>query len=164
MHITAVLDLKAAYDSVPRKSIHEVVRTSQCDQVMDMVFFALQPITVTTQGDKTRKTGTIAKGVCQGKPLSPTHFNMYMDTMSIWLRRKGRRCARTRELTTQPWQMTIFADDVKIQTKDENMMQHLLTGTIEPAEEHRMTRNAKKCTILRKEGNTHARLLVTNGQ
>lgn len=72
--------------------------------------------------------------------------------------------ARTRDPTAQLWQVTTFADDVKIQAGDVNMMQHLPTAATERAEENVMTRNAKKCTIVTQDGNTQEPPLVIGGK
>lgn len=76
MKITAVLDLKSAYDSVPKENLYKTVEASQNDQVMSMILFALQPVTLTTRGERSGTTAKIAKRVCQGLSLSPKLFNM----------------------------------------------------------------------------------------
>lgn len=55
MIVTALLEIKAEYDSVSKKKLYEVVKTSQNDQVVSVVRFALQPVTVTTQAEKSEK-------------------------------------------------------------------------------------------------------------
>lgn len=52
MHVTAVLDLGSAYNSVHREKLHSVVPASQNNKMMAMVCFALQPVSVTTQPQK----------------------------------------------------------------------------------------------------------------
>lgn len=164
MEVTAVLDLKAAYDSVPRDQLYKVAQKSQRGEVMSMIGFALQPVRTITQGDSSGKVGTIAKGVCQGSPLSPTLFNMYVDTMPKWIQDSVEPPTNATNRGEREWQMTLFADDVKLQAKDERLMQRLLTAATKWAHRYEMTWSAGKCTIVRKNEQTEADTLEIGGQ
>lgn len=149
MDISAVLDLRSAYDSVPREHLYKVAESSLERRTMNMIGFCLQPVKATTQGDRSKTKGTIARGVCQGSPLSPTLFNVYMDTLPAFLWEKVRSTANGKQTTEQAWQMTLFADDVKIQAKDDKVLQRLLDAASGWACKYGMTWNSSKCTIIR---------------
>lgn len=80
MAVTAVLDLKSAYDSAPRNKLHDTLKSKLTNNIIRMTKLAIQPVTIKTQGDKTNTVASIGKEVCQGSPLRPTLFNIYMNT------------------------------------------------------------------------------------
>lgn len=145
---TAVLDLKSAYDSVPRKVLMEVAARRLESDVLSAIRFALQPVHIKTIGTTTGKTGIIAKGVCQGSPLSPTLFNIYMDTLP---NRLGKNNGTTQMETTcifptapEPgprpaWNLTMFADDVKVQAVNSRILQERLVEASDWAVRHGLT-------------------------
>ena len=69
---TAVLDLKAAYDTVPRDKLMTRVKRHLDPDLTDMVALSLQPNTIVTKGDRTGYKGMVTRGVAQGSSLSPT--------------------------------------------------------------------------------------------
>lgn len=66
LQYTAVLDLKGAYDAVPRDKVMQRVRKKLTPLLANMTALALQPATVTTRGDETHATAEISRGVTQG--------------------------------------------------------------------------------------------------
>lgn len=92
-----------------------------------MTALTLQPLMVITEGDKKEKTAWITWGVTQRSPLSPTLFNMYIDSYTesmekegfVWSRSNGR----------ERWEVTLLVNDVKIQTTSENLMNTSLRGS-----------------------------------
>lgn len=155
MGITAVLDLKSAYDSVPRDKLIATVKSRTNPTILAAVQSMLQPVRIKTQGTTTQKTGIIARGVCQGSPLSPMLFNIYMDTLADTLRGRkrlqpmGTTCTSSRDIgLSRRWDLTMFADDVKVQAETEVVLQPLLNTLATWAKEHGMTWNVNKCHIV----------------
>lgn len=128
--IMASLDLKSAYDLVRRQKLHEITAEAPPADIRSAINFALQPIEIKTQGDQSRMTGTVARGVRRGAPLSPTPFNLCMDTLpkplhttqaAVTPLTKGSPCT-----ASQHWNITMFAGDVKIQSRNPKILQQLL--------------------------------------
>lgn len=82
LKLAAFLDLTSAYDPVSRKLLLKIATRSLPADLLGAVSFVLQPIKIQTQGKPTRKTDSINSRVSQGSLLSPTLFNLYMDTLS----------------------------------------------------------------------------------
>lgn len=151
MGSTAILDLKAAYDSVLRRKLYRVIQESLDRETTDMVAFALQPVASETQGDTTRKRGTISKGVCQGSPLNTTIFNMYMDKLAqrVTAHMNHGNWPGTKE---EEWNITLLADDVKARAKQDVFPQRILYQAAEWSQHSGMRRNISKCSTTRSEG------------
>ena len=79
---TAVLDLKSAYDAVRRDLIFERCAKVQPNHTTAMISYTLQNVTVTTAGDDTKTEAKIDSGVTQGRPASPTLFNIFVDSLA----------------------------------------------------------------------------------
>lgn len=112
MRSTPIIDLKAAYNSVPRKKLYRTIQERLDRAATDMVSSGLQPVTIETRGDTTGKRGTISKDVCQGWPLSPTIFNMYIDKLIQRVTAHVNQGSKPRSKKRE-WNITLFADDVK---------------------------------------------------
>lgn len=78
--VTAVLNLKSAYDPVPQDKLFGVIARALDDNLGDIVTLVIQPVTIKTQGDNTGNSAEISMGVRRGFPLSHTLFNMFMDS------------------------------------------------------------------------------------
>lgn len=142
----AILDLKQAYDSVPRNILMEVVTRKLKENPAHMVALTLQKIDITTNGDEIETRGTISRGVTQGSPLSPTLFNLYMDTLSVDLDQT--KLGPNRERLN--W--TLFADDFKMQAKTPQHIQRGLEGVETWAVLKEMKWSPPKCFILEPPG------------
>ncbi len=80
--VKAVLDLKAAYDRVPRDTLMQEIRKRISSNVTAMISHSLQESTFTVAGDMTKTKGYCRRGVPQGSLVWPTLFDMLMDTLA----------------------------------------------------------------------------------
>ena len=134
---TAVLDLKSAYDSVPRDILMRRVRRRLHPSTADMIALELQPMTIVTKGDASCSTAQISVGVPQGGKSSPPLYNVYMDSFAEHI-----------DSADLDVKVSMFADDVKLQAKCPQDLQRALDVSTEWARAHKMTWNVKKCHIL----------------
>lgn len=146
--LTAVLDLKAAYDSVPRDKLLSQVQQRTNHNTTNMVAMALQPIHAMTKGDDHMHMVIMSRGVPQGSPLSLTIINLYMDWYIEALTVSMKNTYGEINATRQLWSCVLFADDVKLQAKSHAMLQHMLTFSEKWAKEAGMNWNDSKCTVL----------------
>lgn len=149
MRIAAVLDLKSANDTVPRRTLQRVLESSLDASTVNMTSLMLQGVTIRTQGDKTGTLAQVARGVCQGSPLSPTLFNIYMDTYVDWLKTKVQTVSQPSQYSpASNWNVTLFADDVKLQGKDGNTIQKLIAESELWAKQFGREWNVNICNVL----------------
>ena len=144
----AVLDLKSAYTEVPRDKLIEVISPRLTSNTTNMITLCLQPLLIQTKGDHSKKQGLQTRGVTQGSPLSPTLYNLYMDTYPQQLR-------QTTSGEMKSWSVDLFADDVKLQTTKPETLQTLLDTSTKWADDMGMTWAPQKCTIITPKDETH---------
>ena len=104
---TAILDLKSAYDSVPREKLMQKVRHKLSSHTASMIALELQPMTIVTKGDLSATTAIVSRGMPQGASSSPPLYNVNMDSYPEKI---------TSELGDEV-HIQLFADDVKIRSK-----------------------------------------------
>lgn len=161
---TAVLDLKGAYDSVPRNRLCQTLKNRVDHNTLNMINLTLQTVNIKTQGDESGHEGQVSKGVCQGSPLSPTLFNVYMDTFEEWLIGHLQTSGQDIRGLREKWNVTLFADDVKLQAQNPALLQQLLVAATEWAEAYGMTWSIRKCAILKRSDNTTEQKQEMNGE
>lgn len=145
MPVTAILDLRAAYDSVPRKLMWEIIEERLDPNLAKMGAMALQPLEGKTKHDQTDQKAEVEIGVPQGSPLSPTLFNIFMDTYAEAITEKMNT---SNEPDSQRWACCLFADDVKLQACSREAMKQLLDISEKWARKMGMCWSPKKCHIL----------------
>ncbi|PXF39484.1 hypothetical protein BWQ96_10831 [Gracilariopsis chorda] len=111
MPFTAVLDLKKAYDTVPRDKLMQIVEQKLPKHIANMIAYLLQPTILRTARDNTSKEGkddnVVRIGVLKGDPPSTTLFNMYMDKYAEQI------LPHTKHYRNRNYGLIMFADDVK---------------------------------------------------
>lgn len=152
--IAAVLDLKGAYDNIPRDKLVTVLEQRLTDTTAAMVTTTLRPGRIRTKGDASQRTGTVSRGVEQGSPSSPTIFNIYMDTLAERLERAMTTFAQHHPQERTEWSMTMFADDVKFQTENRATMQGMLDAASQWASTMGMLWAPSKCSVICAQPNT----------
>lgn len=139
-----ILDLKGAYPSVQRAQLIEVLRKRLPRNLVNMVAVLLKADTISTVGDKSVAEGKIATGVLEGSPVSPTLFNLYIDTL-------GRRVVdMPRHISA--WPANLFADDLMLLANSSDVLQRELDTCTTWAREFGLTwAPSKSCVIVTKE-------------
>ena len=135
----AILDLKAAYDTVPRDKLIKIVQDRLPGNLAKMIGYMLQPNIFETVGDPTGTTAMGDRGVPQGSPLSPALYNVFMDTFA-------ERIVQTSPEDGRPG--NLFADDVILTSATHPGLQALLDTAGNWASDMDMTWSVKKCHIL----------------
>jgi len=137
----AVLDLKGAYASIPRHRLMDIIDKRIGPNLAAMASHFLTEEICHTIGDPT--TTTVRRGVAEGSPLSPTLFNLLMDTLATQILEKKTE----RDMIP----VTLFADDTNLQTTTEPSMRTVMNTCDKWAEENQMTWAPQKSSILAKE-------------
>lgn len=126
-----ILDLKSAYDKVPRHTLMDVIHARLPIWLVHCIAPTIQDMTVLTRDGTTSNTAKIRERVTQGSPLSPTLFNVYMDTFVGEITRTDKNlCARSDYTYQDQIALTLFADDVKIQAKKAGIRAILQTAGV----------------------------------
>ena len=135
-----VLDMKAAYDRVPREKLLETLATRLPKVLVEMISVTLAPCEASTVGDTDGHAALLTRGVPQSSPLSPALFNIYMDTLA-------ERLCRVPP-TISEWPVNFFADDVELVARSMGGLQKLLQICENWAEDHGMEWAANKCAVI----------------
>ena len=141
LKFSAVLDLKSAYNIVPRDKLMEIVRKKLPEGSAAMISLLLQPEIISCKDDCENTTASISSGVPQGCAASPTIFNLYMDTLP-------EKMDSEPGLNSENCQISLFADDVKIQARDKMVLTKSIKVCSEWAEVYGMLWSTRKCHIL----------------
>lgn len=147
MPYTAISDLKAAYDTIPRKTLMELLRKRLSNNLASAITLTLQYLTVCTREDDTNTTGRISEGLKQRSPLSPTMFNIYMDTLAESLEESEKEQKQKLKTTRDQASTEMLADDVKIQARTEQALKKALEVSSSWAQTYGMRWGFKKNSI-----------------
>lgn len=122
-----------------------------------------QPVEVQTPGDESKATAYVAKGVHQGFSLSPTLFSTYTDTYVDQLRHETEREEESRG-PMERWDVTLIADDVKLQAHNEAILQKLLNYSSAWAARYGMEWSANKCVVFREAATDNEHTMELSGR
>lgn len=140
----ACLDLKGAYDAVPRLQLMRRLRRVLSHNLCNMISHTLQPTSVTTRGSVSNVRGLLYSGVQQGSPASPTLFNVYIDELvEDILRYADFDVSRA---------AILYADDVLLCARSRCDLQKLLNIASRWAARAGMIWNTSKSFILSRPG------------
>lgn len=102
----------------------------------------------------------MARRVSQGSLSSPTLLKLFMDSFVMWLQTESLPEHETEPQQISPtlpeWDMTVLADDVKVQANNHTTLQKLLDVAIVWAVTLRITGLTSKSSIIRKSDQVHA--------
>ena len=134
-----ILDLKSAYQTVIRAKLLERVESKLSRDLASMIALMLSDNTLKTVGDTSHRVGRIVRGVVQGSPLSPSLFNIYVDTLI--------ERTRASELLNKVT-ITLFADDIICFAQDAQTLQLFLDICSSWGTEYGLTWAVNKCALL----------------
>ena len=142
----ACLDLKAAYDSVPRRRLMRRLQRVLPANLCRMITHTLQPSSIVTRGSVSSIRGLLHSGVQQGSPLSPMLFNVYIDSLAEDITALSKFNASRAAI--------LYADDVLLFARSRLELQRLLDIATNWANVNGMSWNTKKSYILTRTNDT----------
>lgn len=142
----AVLDLKAAYDSVRRDDVLRICNHKLPQYVNAMLPAVLQPQRVTTQGQNSSIIAHVTMGVPQGDRPSPDIFNIFIDILLFMLDKVPR------PFSDHP--ANAYADEILLLSRSAEGLQRLLNIATKWSQHYNMAWNISKCSILAPPQNT----------
>ncbi|PXF39626.1 RNA-directed DNA polymerase from mobile element jockey [Gracilariopsis chorda] len=143
----AILDLRRAYDMVPRARIIELCEQKLGSAITAMLTPLLAPMQVRTKGQRTEEASIeLVCGVPQGDVVSPTLYNIFMDPLL------SRVCAK------YPDGISCYCDDTAGMAKSIGTLQEILGEVQSWAQANGMCWNADKSVAM-----TDAQGVTLNG-
>lgn len=133
----AVLDLRRAYDTVPRQKLAELYTLRLGNSLATMIDPLLVPMTVRTKGQEAEdEPMSMVCGVPQGDAISPTLYNIFMDPLLEQV------CAK------YPNGLSCYCDDTTGLAANVVTLQQILDEVSNWAEDNGMSWNAKKSSTM----------------
>ena len=136
----AILDLKAAYDRVPRDKLISILQDRLPEGIVRQILPFLTTGWTKCVGANSTSWAEITRGVPQGSPMSPTLFNVFMDVFAERIEPSDR--------DTENSGIILFADDVQLTAKSRLTLQQNLDTAFTWAIESEMKWNVRKCSTL----------------
>lgn len=136
-HTVAVLDLKKAYDTVPRTKLIDICENRLGSSITDMIRPLLAPMPVRTKGQSwAAAPASLRCGVPQGDCISPTLYNMFMDPL---LEKISDKYANG---------LSCYCDDTTAVAKSNQDLQDILNEAQDWAAANGMEWNVAKCSAI----------------
>ena len=139
MNHAAILDLKGAYDRVPRDKLIQLLQMKLPQHLASQVIAFIGPLQAKCVEDEGTFSSPITRGVPQGSPLSPSVYNLFMDTFDEMLRQAS---------SSERDALLLFADDVQLRSESPEGLQMLLEKAKTWAKQFDMTWSTSKCKII----------------
>lgn len=149
------MDLKLAYNMVPRNTIMEVVERETGRNNANIISLKLQPMTQTTQNDKTGANGTCGKEMSQVWQLSCPSYTVYKNTYAKKIKKVQMETQSQEEYRTN-WDIAFFADKPKLLADTKCTLQGLLDGSIAWETEWRRVWCRPNCVMLHAQDGSNA--------
>jgi len=139
----AVLDIKGAFPSVPRHRLMKKLRERLNANTCDMLTHMLSPDIIETLGDPNHVQRPLTTGVPEGGAISPTLFNIYIDSLI-------QRLERAPNVDTC-LACIVYADDIMLLARFPHALQRLLNICTDWARENKMQFAPTKSFVLTKQ-------------
>lgn len=136
----AVLDLEQAYPSVHRDILLKRAKRLLPTWIANMIQNLLTDVHFTSLGQSSFLTGKMTMGVPQGDPVSPTLYNLFMDSFLELM--------DTIPETDSEAPAIAFADDVTLASRSSDGLRTLLSQSEKWTSQNSMKWAAHKCVIL----------------
>jgi hypothetical protein len=147
----AYLDLKSAFDKVPRRFIWEAMKSLNIPNKLIRLTKAVYEnvgAMVRLNGQKS-ESFKMESGVKQGDSLSPLLFIIYLDHVHKKVKKKSRpMCVGYNRLRPEYIQDLIYADDIAVISNSRNNLQHAIEIWEEELTKTGMEINADKSKVL----------------
>ena len=148
----AFIDLRAAFDSVPRRYIWEALEAKKVPLKLINATKSVyeDPIGIVRLDGETSREFSMQKGVKQGDSLSPLLFNVFMDEIhKICKRRTHRTKIGNWKLRPVYLQSLLYADDIVLIADTQERLQHAVNEWYEELRRKGMEINIDKSKTMR---------------
>lgn len=147
----AFLDLKAAFDEVPREELWKALEKKQTPAKLLAAIKSLfhDPKGIIRLDGSVSSTFNMSKGVRQGDSLSPLLFIIFMDEVTVTCKRRtDKSLVGMRNLRPVQCQAMLYADDVVLIADSERKLQKAVLEWTETLKERGMTVNKDKSQVM----------------
>jgi len=147
----AVLDIKGAFPCVPRNRLMTYLKTRLGANLCSMISHFLTPDRIETIGDCNHTIRVVTTGVPEGGAISPSLFNLYIDTLAQELVQV--------HSSVSEFVAIIYADDIMLIAKSAAGLQSLLNICSDWAARHSVRFSPSKSFVIIDKAPQHPFLL-----